>query len=98
VWTSVVEWEWCEGVRRARVAFIALDGCTVDGVQRDGAQVQGFAIGQRGGGGACPVRPRVFGGFPCAGMSGRRVGRGAARVPAMCLFSVGELGRNDGED
>jgi hypothetical protein len=36
-----------------RGPFIAADGCTVDGVHHGGARVQGFAIGQLGGGGAC---------------------------------------------
>jgi hypothetical protein len=51
--------------------YIGRGGRTMDRVQRDGLRVQGFAIGQRGGGGACPTRARVFGAPPSAGTAGR---------------------------
>jgi hypothetical protein len=66
-----VFWEQCGEVGRRGLVYIGRDGRMVDGVQRDGVRVQGFAIGQRGGGAACPKRARVFGAPPRTGTAGR---------------------------
>jgi hypothetical protein len=66
--------ERCGQARGRGAAYIAAGGCTVDAAYNSGARVQGFAIGQRGGGGACPARARVFGSGCCAGNGRERRG------------------------
>jgi hypothetical protein len=53
--------------REAEGGLYSCGRCTVDRVRHGGARVQGFTIGQLGGGGASRARDRFFGVVPRAG-------------------------------